>query len=477
MPPPPEQVWTVIDIGEPEVVSYWSDGSANVDFELYLAHNSSSEITPVSFMCNMNGTVVDDCGTIHVGTAPEADEYPTITSQTARLPAGETIMIFNDGTDTAISSTVTVPEGIIGVKRDAWECYRDTSYVGTDKQDDSGIGCGGWTQEHIVKWPPGEPITVWITGEDSYIDVVDEMLEYLQPLLNLEYEHVLNRSDAQLVIHTGWPKEDAEVTGVAECVDAAGCALTNYNIDGEITDALIAIWISELDDDKRNISEIRATTLHELMHALTDIAHRHHDRTSAVSYDAISYDTVYGMDADLLRIWGDPLVRYGMTFDEVEELIIFEDELNDPPDDTELTPRDVLRDAHAALMDAETAEFEVSGGWPQCGGEFTSAHYGFANPPSGYPSWEQFPAWEDFHYGSAGYTRIAHPKDQNWMSTGFGTVVGGDRRIDQMYSKPFLSGAPVQVHSTCLNTSTSGRRFRFHSSLEQSRLLANQYLD
>ena len=87
-----------------------------------------------------------------------------------------------------------------------------------------------------------------------------------------------------------------------------------------------------------------------------------------MSYEALDYTTVDGMDLGLFNLIGNPLVKPGMTFDEVLGLIIFADELNDPPKPVELSARALLRRAHAALMDADSFSFRVTGDWPGCSG-------------------------------------------------------------------------------------------------------------
>ena len=79
-----------------------------------------------------------------------------------------------------------------------------------------------------------------------------------------------------------------------------------------------------------------------------------------------------------------------MSFPEVRELIVFDDELVDPPDDLDKSVRQTLRQAHAALMDSGTARYEIEGGWPSCNLGFGTAEYEIGNLNPRSPRWVHF---------------------------------------------------------------------------------------
>ena len=132
------------------------------------------------------------------------------------------------------------------------------------------------------------------------------------------------KTHADLVVYTGWPREDAEATGL-ECTDNefGGCARRWVDDYGTITEARIAIWTNTSNDEKRRENYIRSASLHELIHAIANVKHRHHDRTSVMSYEALDYATLDGIDDGLLSLHAHTLVKPGMTFDDVLELIAF----------------------------------------------------------------------------------------------------------------------------------------------------------
>ena len=62
VPDAPDLVWNLSKIATPEVASYWSDGSANVDLNLTFVNNGTDESQVVVIECSQNEVIVDDCG-------------------------------------------------------------------------------------------------------------------------------------------------------------------------------------------------------------------------------------------------------------------------------------------------------------------------------------------------------------------------------------------------------------------------------
>ena len=91
------------------------------------------------------------------------------------------------------------------------------------------------------------------------------------------------------------------------------------------------------------------------------------------------------MDEALIRLHADPLLKPGMTMEEVGELVVLEDELQDPPPavEAEETPLDLVTKAYLAFREAETVGFTIRGSWVGCGHDFDSAELQFASLASG----------------------------------------------------------------------------------------------
>ena len=432
VPDAPDLVWNLSKIATPEVASYWSDGSANVDLNLTFVNNGTDESQVVVIECSQNEVIVDDCGA-EFPVEKEQDVYPTVMSQTLRLPHGDTNLSIGYGAAEPKSKSMNVPERITGIERDVWDCFSDTSNVDDDleqddEETDEGIGCAGWDREHVTKWPVGEAIKLWSYGDAHYLKIFDEVLQDVGAFFNLEIERVATANEAQLKIHTGVARANADSTGL-DCVDFAGCARTWVDDDGRITASNIAIWSNRFEDETWRDAAIRSTSLHELLHAFTNVKHRHHDRSSVMSYEALDYTTIDGMDRGLFALHAHPFVQPGMSFDEVLDLIVFADELNDPPEPVGLSAPALLRRAHAALMDAESFSFEVKGGWPGCRGnhDFGWAQLEAANliPYAA--------LWRHFLDGNDRYYYIGNPPDfgasEWWLRRGRGWSDVGVERV------------------------------------------------
>ena len=413
VPDAPELVWTLSKTPTPEIARYWIDGSANVDLNLTFINNGTNESQTVVVTCSQNDVTLDDCGA-EFAVEMEADVYPTLISQTLKLPRGDTNLAINYGAAEPGTTSINVPKRIIGVAREVWSCFSDTSNIVDDaEQDDAeedeydeGIGCSGWDRVFVTKWPVDEAIKLWSFGDAHYLKILDEVVEDVASFLNMEIERVATQSEAQLKVHTGVPRENAISTGL-DCVEFAGCARTWVDDDGRITASTISIWSNRFQDEKQRDAAIRSTTLHELLHSLTNIKHRHHDRTSVMSYEALNYSTIDGMDIGLFELHAHPLVQPGMSFEEVLDLIVFTDELVDPPEPMELSAPALLRRAHATLMDAKSFSFEVKGGWPGCSGNdgFGWAQLESANLIA------HAATWRHFHDGNDRYYYIGNPDD------------------------------------------------------------------
>ena len=138
-----------------------------------------------------------------------------------------------------------------------------------------------------------------------------------------------------------------------------------------------------------------------------------------------------------------------MTFEEVNEFVVFDDELNDPPKPAELSAEQILRRAHAAWMDSGTVSYETKGGWPTCNYHFGWGRYQFANLRPTIPLWQQF-AYGNFHYYFVG-----HPADRNaneyWLRRGRKwEIVDNTKVFENTYfrsgfSNPFLMLANINV--------------------------------
>ena len=390
VPDAPPLAWTLSAVSEAQDMQYWSDGSANVVFETTMVNLGGELVSGemhIAIACLQSDEVIEMCGGEY-SVSLKGEDGQNLTRHTVRVPRGETELHFSIRDDDVLTAEVVVPDRILGVNREVWDCFSDTSNLRREVGRDSGVGCGGWRNDFVTKWAVGKPITVWSTGDDEYETIFDEVLDYLGPLLNIEFERVNSKSMADLHAYLGLPRSES-ISGLG-CNRAAGCTSFEIAPDGAIVGAQLVVWPPVSNTKAAHNRLVYSVTLHELIHGLTGMLHRHDDRTSLMSYDALDYTTLGETDAALIRIVSDPLVEPGMRFNEVQELLVFEDELVDQIAPTEVTIKDVLRRAHAKLMDSESASYKISGGWTGCNFLFEDSRYSIGSARPRVSRWVHF---------------------------------------------------------------------------------------
>ena len=388
----PPLEWTLSAVSDAEDLQYWSDGSANAVFETRLENVGSGMVIgeiQIVVSCLQDGEVIEECGGEYA-VAVDGEDQSSVTLHTVRVPTGRTELHFAVGEEDVLSTEAVVPQRILSVDREVWECFSDTSNLRRHSSRDSGVGCGGWRNEFVVKWPVGEPVRVWTSGDGEYQSIFNEVLDDIGPILNLEFMPVGEKSRAQLSAYLGLPREDTRLERLG-CNSAAGCAWFEIASDRTIHEAELVVWPPLTSHDqvsRRHL--IYSIALHELIHVLTGMLHRHDDRTSVMSYDSLDYNTLGETDLELIRIASHRLVHPGMSFEEIGELLVFEDELVDPPVEGEASVKAILRRTHARLMDEGSAIFEIKGGWPSCGSGFDWAEYQIGEIRPRTPRWVHF---------------------------------------------------------------------------------------
>ena len=300
------------------------------------------------------------------GFAPASESF------TLRLPMGVTNLKFDYGQDEPLALDIDVPERILGVDRDLWECYTDRPTGGVEIDGENFAGCGGWGSPIVEKWGNDVPVKVWATGRPDYIAVLETILSELSPILNLEFQWVDAEQDADFKAFVGMSPSEADSLGFGAPLDdfyvdeAWGFASANVN-RGEATSGYIVVWHL---DRATSIDEIRGVTLHEALHALVPIGHRVPLGHSSRPLSVLEYakpGVLIPRERQLLKINSHPLVRPGMSMDDVRKLIVLTEELLDySPVESETVPDDpldlILR-AYVELERAGSASFRLSGGW------------------------------------------------------------------------------------------------------------------
>ena len=361
---------------ESTVLGYWSDGTADVKVTATLRNDGTLRLDgaqEITAICIAESDPRRDCReelrlSLPDGFAPASESF------TLRLPMGATTLTFDYGQDEPFALDIDVPERILGVDRDVWECYADRPPEGftLGPHNDWMAGCSGWGKPTVEKWLNDFPVKVWATGHPDYIAVLETILSELSPILNSEFEWVDAEEDADFKAFVGVPRSEADSLGVSDpfyVTEAWGFASANVN-RGEATSGYMVVWHSDLTGWVSRIDAIRAVTIHEALHALGPIHHRvplgHSSRPLSVM-EVAKLGTLTPRERQLLETNSHPLVRPGLTMDTVRQLVVLTEELLDyplieseaAPDD----PLDLIWRAYVELERAGSASFRLSGGW------------------------------------------------------------------------------------------------------------------
>ena len=368
-----------------DVLGYWSDGTANVELALSLRNDGYSPVEDglaLAVNCYRDDDgPIGGCGGVVDGITLPGGFGPAGHVLRVRVPMGvELRASLPDGA--AESVAIVVPERILGVERETWECFSDRPDWEATVENDFLGGCGGWTSPTVRKWDADEPVRVWAdpSGDPLYVRILEETLDELSPVLGLDFEWVdVDREwQATLKAYVGVPSTFTSAIGFEDyCQDAAGCGGPDRYRRDVVTDATISVWLNtDQRDPDRLRTEIEHVTLHEALHALAAIHHRPSPLSVMSANSALRLPELSDTDAALLRIYADPLVTPGMTMSGVEQLIVFADELLDPPSpDAEESGAQLAGRAYVALVNADSARFRIQGGW---GGSFGCNDHTFA---------------------------------------------------------------------------------------------------
>ena len=356
---------------ETELAGYWSSGEGGVDVTLTLTDTESpwrEGLHAISISCRQNGELVKGCGgEKSVMLLPGGEEATS--SVTLRTPMGDVSFEFDYGGIEPVTKQFHVPQRILGVERDVWECYIDEpDTLESDAARSGNYGdCAGWGSFGGFKWDQDVPVRVWATGLDSYIAILRETLAELSPLLDLGFVWVDAEEEAALKAYVGLPASQATSFGFTQhCAESHGCVgLESITSEGVVKSGRMSVWLNE-DTWWREVGlldkRIKRTMVHEALHALLPMHHRE-DPGSIMSIRTLLLPTPNRMDEALIRLHQHRLVRPGMTPDDIEPLIVFREDLLDSPPAPEPDGYELARGAFEALQKADSARFRIRGGW------------------------------------------------------------------------------------------------------------------
>ena len=345
------------------IEGYWSDGTANVTVNVTLRNDGNLPVDAPQTISATCGTGIDalaGCQADITLTLP--DGYQSASeSFVVRAPMGMTSVMFDYNSGRSLTLDVEVPERILGVTRDLWECYSDRPPQGVVVNGERLDGCGGWKSPTVRKWLNDVPVKVWATGEPAYIDIFETVLAGLGPALDLEFAWVDSEDEADFRAYVGLQRSEAPDLGFRpESVDWGGFAGSSP-LNGETTAAYMVVWHHDLEGFRSPTDVIKSITIHEALHALVPISH---STRPASIIGTSELNTPSPRDLELIRLNSHRLIRPGMTMEEVRQIIVLDDELLDERAPIEhYEPLDLIWKAYVALAEADSANFRLTGGW------------------------------------------------------------------------------------------------------------------
>ncbi len=411
---------------------YWSDGTANVEVLISLRNEGelrAEGTQPIAVTCRHSDEVMSGCGLVTTVTLVNGFG-PTDTTLSFRVPMGDvSFKISYDGRKSEILN-VEVPERIVGVNRDVWECFSDTSKVDTFWEEDEGIGCAGWSTDRIQKWGQESPLRVSVSGGHGFVAEFKDVLQYVASTLNLQFEVVDPEQVADIRAYIGLTVPEAVSRGVACFTGAFGCA--DHSVwQGEVVRSRIVVYnlwpdlgteFGDFDAKERKL--LRHVMIHEMVHALSTMSHRT-EVLSIMNQEAHDSARLNPMDEALLQLHSHELVKPRMQMEEIERLIVFEDQLLAPQSvHSQVEVWMLLSNAYTALRRATTAGFKVRSSLPDCSEEFPWSDYQVGNLTrhSPYYGWSRIGNDEVQAYG----LRAHFDESEYWrrMQTGWEQVDG-----------------------------------------------------
>lgn len=352
------------------LIGYFSNGDAEIVVSATLRNDGAEPVPgefPVAISCFQEGELIPGCG--DVITLDLKDGFgPSTGSAAVRAPAGD-IEIHADGgeivgIDENVSETrvVVVPERIVNVERHLWRCFSETIASAEFPRGN----CSGRDGDVISKWPQDEPVTIWINGLSTYEEQLQDTLQTLAPQLNINYQLVAEERSAAVAAYVGITEDDARALGFIRCDGFWGCTNYETNEEGEIVAAEIVIFT--VDDARlrqlRLIDEsVRYAMVQSLLAVLVPLGYRDVPDSIMGIDRGLLQPEMSASDREIVRILTHPLVETGDTTADIQELIVFSDEVLDPQEPVAPTDMEIVERARLKLYDSGSALFNMRGGW------------------------------------------------------------------------------------------------------------------
>ena len=193
-------------------------------------------------------------------------------------------------------------------------------------------------------------------GDERYRELAVEALEYLSPLLRLDFVYGASEHEADLRVYAGVPSSWHAAIGMpAYCgAQVSGCGRPDgISGDGAILQATLSAWYDpDADDD-----EIKHAVIHEALHALAAVGHST-DFSSIMSENStLRLPYLLPWEEAMYRLYSDPGITPGMSVGEVRDFV----ELVDTAPDVQIADQGVMAavDGYLRFVESDTVRFET----------------------------------------------------------------------------------------------------------------------
>ena len=321
--------WQVSDI---DIDGYYLDGSASVDLSIKgdRVHNETPIETQVTRVCTFVSAPDDDvCYSMGTGETVTIDESgATVSIPGLRLAPGENILLVDAG-NASDHVKVLVEERIV-MSRDIWDCFTDTSDIPRIAMLFGVETCSGFTGPRVRKWTL-ETVNVYREGDEDYVLMFDDVLDVMADITGIEYAIVDDIGSAHVEAYIGHEGNErvndqlGEYCGRRHCVHSFSSTDTYDTVDHAIISYLYRGEV-KLGEGTRVEESLRSVITDYTKQALLPVGRQIRPYLQGLR-DLSTHLRPH--DVPMYRLIYSPKAVPGMLFDDLSDLVVFEDETLD----------------------------------------------------------------------------------------------------------------------------------------------------
>lgn len=359
----------------PRVTGYWADSTADV--EIFAGSRSVQPNDTIT--CRRDGEPEALCDA-QLSLVPNG-KYTRILT---RLPFGTTyVNVYRNGLS-ALKAHVTVSERIVGIDPDVLECITDTSLLNAGF---SGTGCSGWFDPYVDSWDPTRPLQVKLIGPTQWTTFFVDTVKALEPLFNIKFEWVYDDRESHVKAVIGITRHSAIEQELACSIEpiTAGCASIGPPEAPDDSHHIVIYntltFTEDLPTSETQLDFLRHTIVHEAIHAFTGMNHRFETGSIMNGGGNEFYTrrtTPNPMDTALISL--QSTLGTGMTFHDIEQMVVPHDELLDAHTEP-IEPSlgyfawKAVNSAFHKIRESATATYEINTSMPGCQQQVSGATY------------------------------------------------------------------------------------------------------